>query len=285
MMRRMVRAALVLLALTAVASAKPKPKERWQELPMPPEPPAPAAHGEVEVDGAQIYYETYGKGSPVILLHGGLGSGNQFGFQVPALADKYQVISIDTRGHGRSTLTKQVFSYHLFAGDVLAVMDKLALKSAAIVGWSDGGEIGIDLAINHPERIAKLFVIGANYDVHGSKSRGDHTPTFEAYGVRCHHDYAKLSKTPKAWENLVDAMTPVWHTATVFTKEQLRTITTPTMITDGDHDEIIVIDQEKEMAGLVQHGEFLAFENASHFVMWQDPASVNKALLEFLGEP
>ncbi len=280
----MIRAALLLLAVTAVAQAKPK-KERWQELPMPPEPPASATHGEVVVDGAHIYYETYGQGTPVILLHGGLGSGNQFGFQVPALVDKHQVISIDTRGHGRSTLTKKTFTYHLFADDVLAVMDKLELKSAAIVGWSDGGEIGLDLAIHHADRISKLFVIGANYDVKGSKSRGDHTPTFEEYGVRCHHDYRKLSKTPKAWENLVDAMTPVWHTTTVFTKEQLRTIATPTVVADGDHDEIIVLDQEKEMASLVQHGKFLVFENASHFVMWQDPASVNKAIVDFLDAP
>ena len=274
-------AALALILCAASAEAKP----RWQELPLPPPLPEPAAQGEVVVDGAHIHYATYGKGTPVLLLHGGLGSGEQFGFQVPALADSYQLVLIDTRGHGRSTLTKTKLTYHLMAEDVIAVMDKLELPHAAIVGWSDGGEIGLDLAIHHPARLSKLFVIAANYDVHGSKARGDHTETFARYGAKCRKDYGKLSaKDQRKWDELVDAMTPVWHATTVFTKDQLRAITVPTVVADGDHDEIIELAQVKEMATLIPKGRLVVFENASHFAMWQDPTSVNHALVEFLGD-
>ena len=274
-------AALALILCAASAEAKP----RWQELPLPPPLPEPAAQGEVVVDGAHIHYATYGKGTPVLLLHGGLGSGEQFGFQVPALADSYQLVLIDTRGHGRSTLTKTKLTYHLMAEDVIAVMDKLELPHAAIVGWSDGGEIGLDLAIHHADRVARLFVIGANYDVHGSKNRGDHTETFARYGAKCRKDYGKLSaKDQRKWDELVDAMTPVWHATTVFTKDQLRAITVPTVVADGDHDEIIELAQVKEMATLIPKGRLVVFENASHFAMWQDPTSVNHALVEFLGD-
>ena len=274
-------AALTLLLYAAAAEARP----RWQELPLPPALPEPASSGEVVVDGAKIHYATYGKGVPVLLLHGGLGSGEQFGFQVPALAEKYQLVLIDTRGHGRSTLTKAKLTYHLMAEDVIAVMDKLELPHVAIVGWSDGGEIGLDLAIHHADRIAKLFVIGANYDVHGSKNRGDHTETFARYGAKCRKDYDRLTeKSKRKWDALVDAMMPVWHAQTVFTKDQLRSITVPTVVADGDHDEIIELAQVKEMATLIPKGKLVVFENASHFVMWQDPEAVNHALVEFLDD-
>ena len=101
--------------------------------------PEPEVRGQVEHDGALIHYEAHGAGSPVILLHGGLGHGGNWGHQVPALlADGHRVILIDSRGHGRSTRDARPYSYELMAADVLAVMDALDLAKAAFVGWSDG---------------------------------------------------------------------------------------------------------------------------------------------------
>ena len=92
--------ALVLLAAPVVA------QPRWQTLPLPPRLPDPTSQGNVMVDGARIYYAMYGNGEPVVLLHGGLGNSDHFGFQLPALVDKFQVIAIDSRGQGRSTRTR-----------------------------------------------------------------------------------------------------------------------------------------------------------------------------------
>src|ERR1700744_4394256 len=93
----------------------------------------------VENNGARIWYSSHGSGSPVILLHGGLGHSGNWGYQVPALIDSgYRAILIDSRGHGRSTHDDRPYTYELMASDVLAVMDALHLNRAALVGWSDG---------------------------------------------------------------------------------------------------------------------------------------------------
>jgi pimeloyl-ACP methyl ester carboxylesterase len=276
-----VRLALVVLFIPALALAKP----RWQQLPLPPAMPTATDHGTVDVGGAQIYYAIYGTGAPVILLHGGLGNSDHWSNQVPALAEKFEVIAIDSRGQGRSTRTRARPTYGTMADDVIAVMDQLKLEKAAFVGWSDGGEIALKIAINHPERVAKLFVFGANYDSSGSKPRsGRPSDTFTAYAAKCRADYAKLSKTPKAFDDLVDWLLPVWRTPMGFTKDQLRSIQAPTLVADGDHDEVIVLDQIEEMSKLIPNGSLAVFPDTSHFALWQDPEDYNKALLDFLAK-
>jgi pimeloyl-ACP methyl ester carboxylesterase len=289
--------ALALVVGTALADGKPARKPpaaahrkpalpRWQQLPLPPPMPTATTSGAVEVHGASIYYAIYGKGTPVILLHGGLGNSDHFAFQLPALIDRFQVIVIDSRGQGRSTLSKAKLSYHAMAGDVVAVMDKLAIERAALVGWSDGGEIALDLAIHHPERVARMFIVGANYDAHGSKPRGgSSSPTFRAYAAKCRADHQQLSRKPSSFDAVIDALLPVWRNPAQFTRAQIESIQAPSMIALGDHDEIIVLDQIKEMAKLIPHGQLKVFADASHFVMWQDPTSFNNALVEFLTAP
>ena len=273
-------ALVVLVALTTSAAAA---KPRWQQLPMPPEMPVADDHGTVDVNGAQIYYARYGKGDPVILLHGGLGNSDHWANQVPALDTKFQVIAIDSRGQGRSTRTKSRVTYETMADDVIAVMNKLEIPRASIVGWSDGGEIALKLAIKYPDRVAKLFVFGANYNSDGSKPRsGRPADTFTAYAAKCRADYARMSKTPKDWDELVDWLLPVWRTPMGFTKDQLRSIKAPTLVADGDHDEVIVLDQIEEMAKLIPNAQLAVFKDASHFALWQDPDDFNKTLLAFL---
>jgi pimeloyl-ACP methyl ester carboxylesterase len=272
------RLALLITFISSVAVAKP----RWEELPLPPPMPAAETKGSVEHDGAKIYYATYGKGTPVILLHGGLGNSDHFGFQVPALAAQYQVITIDSRGQGRSTMTRAKLTYQVMANDVVAVMDALKVPRASIVGWSDGGEIALDLAIDHPDRVDRIFVFGANYDANGSKPRDVQHQTFNDYAVKCRSDYEKMSKTPRAYNTVVDALLPVWRNPTGITKDQLRSIQAPTMMADGDHDEVIELDQVKEMAQLIPNGQLKVFTDTSHFALWQDPKTFTQAILDFL---
>jgi pimeloyl-ACP methyl ester carboxylesterase len=275
------RALAVLIALTAIASAKPA---RWQRLPLPPPMPTATTTGFVEVDGAKIYYATYGKGAPVILLHGGMGNSDHWSHQVPALSDKLRVIVIDSRGQGRSTRTKAAPSYDMMATDVLAVMDQLELTKAAIVGWSDGGEIALKLGVHHPDRVTKLVVFGANYNAKGSKTRKSRA-TFNAYVAKCRADYKRLSKTPKQFDALVQWLLPIWRNPMGFTQEQLGSIKAPTLVADGDHDEIIELSQLEEMAKLIPNARLEVFKDTSHFALWQDPASFNKVVVDFLTAP
>ena len=121
--------------------------------------PATPDQGYVEHDGARIWYASHGSGPTVILLHGGLGHGGNWGYQVPALLDAgYRALLIDSRGHGRSTRDDRPFSYELLAANVLAIMDALHLERAAVVGWSDGACTGLVLAGMEPKRIAGVLL-------------------------------------------------------------------------------------------------------------------------------
>lgn len=266
-----------LLAWTVGAHAKP----RWETLPLPPAMPKAATTGHVASGDVEIYYATYGKGDPVILLHGGLGNSDHWAFQVPALAKHYQVIVVDSRNQGRSGFSKAKLSYRTMADDVLAVMDALGLGAAAIVGWSDGGEVALQLAVHHPKRVARLFVFGTAYSTKGSKPRTVPSQTFHLYTAKCKTDHAR-HKPRTSFDTVVSSLLPMWRGTGGFTKDQLRAITVPTVIADGDHDELFYLDHIKEMAGLIPNATLVVFEATSHFALWQDPEAFNRALLDFL---
>ena len=173
----------------------------------------PAAHtstgggaktGYAAVNGIKVYYTRTGHGSPVVLLHGGLSNSDYWGNQVKALAAKHTVISIDSRGHGRSSRDDKPYGYDLMADDVVAVLDSLKIPRADIVGWSDGAIIGIDLALRHPDRIGKVFAFAANTQTSGVKDAVEKNPTFAAFIERAGKEYAKLSPTPKEYDAFVE---------------------------------------------------------------------------------
>jgi pimeloyl-ACP methyl ester carboxylesterase len=136
--------------------------ERWETLPPTPAPIATDRSGEAEANGIKIHYAIYGQGSPVIFLHGGLANTDYWGNQVPAVAAHHTVILMDSRGHGRSTRDARPYGYDLMADDVVALMDVLKIPKADVVGWSDGGILGLDLAMRHKDRVGKVFAFAAN---------------------------------------------------------------------------------------------------------------------------
>jgi pimeloyl-ACP methyl ester carboxylesterase len=257
-------------------------EEIWQTLPEPPPMPAPVESGTAPVNNIQMYYAVYGQGAPVLLIHGGLGHADVWGFQVPALAETHKVIVADSRGHGRSTRSEKPFGYALMADDYLALLDHLGIDQVALVDWSDGGIIGLDIAIRHPERLSRLFAFAANYTPAGVKPSVANDPTFNAYIARAGEDYARLSPTPDEFDAFVAQISEMWATEPNYTKEQLKAITVPTVIFDGAHDEAIEPAHTAEMAELIPGAELIIMKDASHFAMWQQPDAFNTTVLEFL---
>ena len=255
----------------------------WETLPLPPAMPAPESSGLAKVNGIAIYWASFGAGDPVILLHGGAGNADHWALQVPALARRHRVIALDSRGHGRSTRDQARPSYHRMAEDVRAVMDALRLDKASIVGWSDGGIIGLDLAIHHPERVEKLVAFGANYDLAGMRADGPRELS-KRYFEKCAADYRRLSPTPEQYPAFYQAMCKVWESEPTFSREQLSRIRAPTLIADGEHDELIRADHTRELARLIPRGRLLFIAGASHFALWQRPEAFNEAILGFLDE-
>lgn len=168
--------------------------------------PVASDQGYVEHDGARIWYLRYGSGSPVILLHGGLGHSGNWAYQVPALIKSgHCAVLVDSRGHGRSTRDLRPFTYELMTADVLAVMDALRMEKAALVGWSDGACVALILAMKAPERTAGVFFFGCNMDPSGTKEFAP-TPVIDRCFSRHAKDYAKLSATPDQFEAFVAAV-------------------------------------------------------------------------------
>lgn len=268
---------LTFLATTLTAQAE----ELWQTIPKTPTLPKADRSGYAAIGGVKIWYAVFGQGKPVILLHGGLANSNYWGKQVPVLAKHYQVIVMDSRGQGRSTLDDQGISYDLMAADVIGLMDFLKIKQAAIVGWSDGAIIGLDIAIHHPERLTKLFAFGANSDPSGVAISDASSVQVNAFS-RSKQEYLALSTTPTKYDELQEQVEKMWLTQPNFTKEQLSAITVPTWIVDGDHDEVIKRENTELMAVEIPNAGLLLQPDVSHFAFLQDPEMFNAEVLHFL---
>lgn len=256
----------------------------WTTLPPTPPLPPGGKQSFVQADGARIFYARYGQGSPVILLHGGLANANYWGNQIPALARQHDVIAIDLRGHGRSTISAAPMSYNLIAADVLAVMDALVIRRAAIVGWSDGAIAGLSLAMKHPDRVERLFAFGANYDLRGLIPNGSHTDVFARYTARTAGEYRSLSPHPDQYQNLVQRMTRMWTTEPHFSAADLAGIRIPVAIADGDRDEIIKAQHTRDMATAIPSSTLIVESGVSHFAVLQNPDQFNADLLRFLAQ-
>jgi len=255
---------------------------QWQTLPPTPSLPKAAASGYAPVNGIQLWYAVFGHGKPVILLHGGLANANYWGNQVPVLARHYRVIVMDSRGHGRSTRGQQPFSYELMASDVLGLMDFLKIPKAAIVGWSDGAILGLEIAIHHPERLTKLFAFAANSDPSGVQDV-DQSLVFSAFIARSQKEYEELSSTPEQYKAFLDQIREMWATQPNFSAEQLSSIRVPTWIVDADHDEAIRRENTEFMAKQIPGAGLLLQPWVSHFSLLQDPEQFNCDVLHFLG--
>jgi pimeloyl-ACP methyl ester carboxylesterase len=115
-----------------------------------------------EVNGINLYYETHGSGRPMILLHGGLGSGEMFGPVLPALAGHHQVIAVDLQGHGRTADIDRPLDIPLMADDIAALIDHLGLDRPDVVGFSLGGGVALHTAARHPAKVGRLVVASVN---------------------------------------------------------------------------------------------------------------------------
>ena len=243
------------------------------------------AEGQIaDVNGIQMYYEVYGEGEPLVLLHGGLGNGTYFAHQIPVLAEHYQLIVVDSRGHGRSTFNDTPISYAVMAGDVLALLDLLAIEKASILGWSDGDIIGLEIAITHPERLNKVIAYGANSDPTGVRLDVGANEYFNAYIARAYEDYLALSPAPERWDEFLANISTMWATEPNYTMEQLESITGPFLILDGEDEEAIDLNQTKLIAVLIPNAELNLMPGTGHFAFLEQPEKFNQIVLDYLAK-
>ena len=271
---------MILLALSIPAGAA----QRWEILPPTPAPIPADRGGQANVNGISLHYAVYGRGSPVILLHGGLANLDYWGHQIAALKSRHMVIAMDSRGHGRSTRDARPYGYDLMADDVIGLMDVLNLPKADIVGWSDGAILGLDLAIRYSSRVGKAFAFAANTVPSGVNDDVEKNPTFAAFIKRARQEYEKYSATPREYDSFLEQISKMWASEPNWTDAQLKAITAPVLVVDGDHDEAIKREHTEYIAATIPGAGLLILPNASHFAFLQDPDLFSYAVLHFLGD-
>jgi pimeloyl-ACP methyl ester carboxylesterase len=247
-------------------------------------PPLPTATDEGFIDhhGARIWYASYGAGSPVILLHGGLGHSGNWGYQVVDLvAAEHRVVVIDSRGHGRSSRDARPYSYDLIATDVLAVMDRAGIDRAALVGWSDGAIISLILADKAPERVAGVYFFACKMDPSGNKPF-QATPALKHCFSRHTKDYAALSATPDAFKEFVEAVGLMQRTQPNYAAADLARIRVPVQIAQAEHDEFIKDEHAAYLAKTLPNATLSILPGVSHFAPLQRPEQFNAAVNDFL---
>jgi len=269
---------LLAFVLSVLLASPLMAQDRWMSIPRPAPMPTPVATGMAPVNGIQMYYATYGAGDPVLLIHGGLGFGDIWSAQVTDLMKDHLVIVADSRGHGRSTRTEAPFGYDLMASDYLALLDYLKLEKVDLVGWSDGGIIGLDIAMNHPERLKHLFAQAANITTDGVNPAVNTDTVFGSYITWMSEVYAKVSPTPDQFDAFVAQIGTMWATQPNWTDAQVAAIAVPTAIVVGDHDEAILPDHTARIASLIPGAKLVILPQVSHFAMLQDPASYDAAI-------
>jgi pimeloyl-ACP methyl ester carboxylesterase len=278
---------LLLAAILALApSIANSVAALWATLPDPPAMPAADESGFVIHDGARLYYAIFhrGAGRPVIMLHGGMASSDSWGFEVPKLAG-HEVIVMDSRAQGRSSGSTAPLTYQEMTSDVVALMDKLRLRRASVVGASDGAIIGLMLAIEYPQRIDRLFAWGANFNTHAER-RSLPDPSLKAVGkaylANAAENYRRLSPTPDGFPQLLAALGHMYATEPNLTPAELGRIRVPTVIADGAYEQFIEPSHTRLLARLIPGAKLLIFPDVSHGGPLQNPAAFHNAVTELL---
>jgi pimeloyl-ACP methyl ester carboxylesterase len=219
-----------------------------------------------EVNGLNLYYETHGAGRPMVLLHGGLGSGEMYGPILPTLADGHQVIAPDLQGHGRTADIDRPIDERLMADDIAGLIDQLGLDQPDLVGYSLGGGVAFHTAVKYPEKIRRLVIASVYFrsdDLHAELMalQGQvnaaaaefmkETPMYELY--------QRVAPRPEDFPRLLDKIGELMKEEFDY-REELRGIRVPTMLVAADADQAppsVFVEAFKLLDGGLRDGGWL----------------------------
>lgn len=238
----------------------------------------------ISIGDVELYLVEHGEPSaaPIMLLHGGMGNSENWDLVWPDLVEAgYRAILVDSRCQGRSGWSDDPITFERMAGDVIGLLDHLGIAQADIVGWSDGAIVGLTLALSQPERLRRVVAYGANYTPDGLQlpSSG---PAFEAFVAQLAADYQRLSPQPERFEELFTELGALYAVAPNFTDDQLRAITTPFLILDGENEELVSPEQPLELAQLIPNATLVLLPGTGHFAPFERPEEFAKVVLAFL---
>jgi pimeloyl-ACP methyl ester carboxylesterase len=233
-----------------------------------------------------MWYDEAGSGSPLVLLHGGLCTNETWAAQMPAFAERFRVIAPERRAHGHTADVPGPLTYSAMAGDTSEFLDDLGGGPFHFVGWSDGGIVALLVAIDRPDLVGKLVLIGANYDVSGTMPEavemlssmdpgGEDMAMFRAAYT------AHSPDGPDHWPVVCAKFAEMIQREPTIPIDEIARIDAPTLVVAGD-DDIVTLEHTIEMYRALPNGQLAIVPGASHTVMMEKPELLNQLVLDFL---
>ena len=226
------------------------------------------------VNGLNLYYEIHGDGPPLLLINGGACAIEVPPLGLSAFAAERRVIAYDPMGHGRTADNpERSFHYHELAEDAAELLRQLGIDRADVVGFSDGGNTGLDLAIHHPERVAKLVVTGANFDPDGTNAESlewvlnAEPEDWPPFLRETHRE--RSPDGPDGWARLLGRLQPMWRSEPAFSPDDLGRIRSPTLVIVGDRD-VVTAEHAVAMFRAIPGASLCIVPGAEHGVMPMD---------------
>jgi pimeloyl-ACP methyl ester carboxylesterase len=233
----------------------------------------------MNIRGFNMYYETYGKGEPLLIIHGNGGSINNFVYQIPFFSQRYQVIVADSRAQGKSIDNSDSLTYEMMADDLHALLNKLHIDSCYVIGWSDGGINGLLLAMRHPEKVKKLAITGANLWPDSTAI----DPYFYTWTMH-YNDTLGTKQKPSAQLKNTRKLAHLLSYEPHISQRQLNRVQCPTLVIGGDHD-IIKPEHTMLIAQSIPRSYLWIIPNSGHStpVFYQD--DFNRVIADFFRKP
>lgn len=280
---RIIRTTALLLALAACSKpaappAAPAADSATAAAPIPYGANA-AASGSFVHDGVTLYYETYGQGTPLLMVHGNGGSIGTLAAQIDHFKKSYRVVAMDSRDQGKSTDSDGPITYEKMTDDLAALIDHLKLDSVDVLGWSDGGIEALLLGVRHPAKVRKLVAMAANLN---PSSKAIYPETDELVRTMLAGMTDSMKNTPQGKRDfkVTSTMLKEPHIAPTL----LGQIKAPTLVLGGDHD-LITLEHLVEMYNNIPNAQLAIFPNSTHMVPFDDPAMFNATVERFLSTP
>jgi pimeloyl-ACP methyl ester carboxylesterase len=221
-----------------------------------------------------IHFKEFGKGDTVLLLHGNSESLESFSKQIPVFSTEFYVIAMDSRGQGYSDEDGKDLNYELMAEDVISFLDRLGIHQINIIGWSDGGNIGLILAMNHPDRIKSLSIMGANL-------YNDNTSVDMKVNKMIKGERDRLIKLNKSEDKFKIALLNLMLTEPNIKPESLDKIECPTLVMAGSKD-VIKEEHTRLIASNIKKSQLVIFDKGTHYEPTENPERFNKTVMDFL---
>jgi pimeloyl-ACP methyl ester carboxylesterase len=227
--------------------------------------------GYADVNGLHMYYEITGAGPPLLAMAGGSMSVESFAEDIEVLSGSFTVLAPDQMGHGRTADDpERMFAYHDMAEATHELLVRLEIERTLVYGFSDGGVVGLDLAIHHPEQVSRLAISGANFRVDGlapSTREWMLTATGETWPASLRESYARLSPDgPGHWHDVIERLKQMWLTQPDYAVEDLARITTPTLVIAGDRD-AVTLEHTLALFQAIPDAQLCIVPNEGHGVL------------------